>query len=308
MLDIKENVSLAAHSTFQIGGPARYAVAVATVEELQEAIAWARTNKTVWRVLGSGSNLLVSDAGYKGLIIWYRDKQVSVDEESGFVEVGAGALTAVVAGTIARAGLTGFEWAAGVPGTIGGAIYGNAGASGGEMKDVISDVYVVEKSGLKTYTAAECEFHYRDSRFKKTSGVIIGATMRLARAEISGEPIEKIKQTLKYRSDTQPKGLASSGCIFKNYEPVDSECSALVSRGVPENFIAVRRIPSGWLIEHSGLKGHQIGTARVSDVHGNFIVNAGEGRAADIVSLIGHIKQVVREKFGVTLDEEITVV
>ncbi len=308
MLDIKENVSLAAHSTFQIGGPARYAVIVASVEELQEAIAWARTNKTVWRVLGSGSNLLVSDAGYKGLIIWYRDKQVNVDEESGFVEVGAGALTAVVAGATARAGLTGFEWAAGVPGTIGGAIYGNAGASGGEMKDAVREVYVVEKKGLKTYKVEDCGFVYRGSRFKKDAGVIVGATMRLARAENSGEPLEKVKETLRYRSETQPKGLASSGCIFKNHEPTDAEVAALRSKQVPENFLAAHRVPAGWLIEHAELKGHQIGTARVSDVHGNFIVNIGEARAADILLLIEHIKQVVHEKFGVTLDEEITIV
>lgn len=307
MLEIKENVSLAEHSTFHVGGPARYAVAVGSVEELQEAIAWARTNKCVWRVLGSGSNLLVSDAGYKGLIIWYRDKLVNVDEESGFVEVGAGALTAVVAGATARAGLTGFEWAAGVPGTIGGAIFGNAGASGGEMKDAVREVYVLEKKGLKTYKAEECGFVYRGSRFKKDCGVIVGATLRLARAENSGEPIEKMKETLRYRSETQPKGLASSGCTFKNYEPTDGEFAALREKNVPENFLTAHRIPSGWLIEQLGLKGHQIGTARVSEVHGNFIVNEGTARAADIMALIEFMKAKVRETFGIDIEEEITI-
>lgn len=307
MLEIKENVSLAEHSTFHVGGPARWAVIVASVEELQEAIAWAKTNKCPWRVLGSGSNLLVSDAGFKGLIIWYRDKSVNVDEESGFVEVGAGALTAVVAGATARAGLTGFEWAAGVPGTVGGAIFGNAGASGGEMKDAVREVYVLEKKGLKTYKVEECGFVYRGSRFKTEGGVIVGATLRLAHAENSGEPMEKMKETLRYRSETQPKGLASSGCTFKNYEPTDVEFAALRAKNVPENFLIAHRIPSGWLIEQSGLKGHQIGTARVSDVHGNFIVNEGDARATDIVALIDYIKSKVRETFGIDIEEEITI-
>lgn len=309
MLEIKENVSLAQHSTFHVGGAARYAVQVQTVEDLQEAIAWAKTNKVSWRVLGSGSNVLVSDAGYKGLIIWYCDKSINIDEESCYIEVGAGALTAVVAGAVARAGLTGFEWAVGVPGTIGGAIYGNAGASGGEMKDSIREVHVLEKKGLKTYKLDECEFKYRSSRFKTNpGGVIVGATMKCPRAENSSEPMEKMKEVLKYRMDTQPKGLASSGCIFKNYEPTDLEISELQKKNVPESFLAAYRIPTGWLIEQSGLKGFQIGTAQVSEVHGNFIVNIGDANATDILAVIEHVKKVVHEKFGVNLDEEISIV
>ncbi len=308
MLEIKENISLAEHSTFHVGGVARFAVSVQTVEELQEAIAWAKTNKVSWRVLGSGSNVLVSDAGYKGLIIWYRDKSLSIDEESGYIEVGAGALTAVVAGAVARAGFTGFEWAAGVPGTIGGAIYGNAGASGGEMKDSIREVYVLEKKGLKTYKLDECEFKYRSSRFKSNPGVIVGATMKCPRAENSNEPIEKMKEVLKYRMDTQPKGLASSGCIFKNYEPTEEEIPELQKKNVPENFLNSRRIPTGWLIEQSGLKAFQIGTAQISPVHGNFIVNVGDTNAADILAVIEHVKKTVQEKFGLEIEEEISIV
>jgi UDP-N-acetylmuramate dehydrogenase len=307
MLDIKENISLASNSTFHIGGAARFSVVVSSVDELLEAIAWAKEKKCEWRVLGSGSNLLVSDAGYKGLIIWYRDKTVNVDEESGFVEVGAGALTAVVAGAVARAGLTGFEWAAGVPGTIGGAIYGNAGASGGEIKDSIQEVFVIEKGKMKTYDNAACEFRYRSSQFKKFPAVIVGATMRFPRAENSSEPIEKMKEVLKYRSDTQPKGLASSGCVFKNYEPDEKEITTLADKNIPENFLTARRIPAGWLIEHTDLKGHQIGTAQVSEVHGNFIVNVGDACAEDILKLIDFVRARVEEKFGVHLEEEITI-
>jgi len=308
MLDIKENVSLAELSTFHVGGAARYAVSVLSVEELQEAIAWAKTNKVPYRVLGGCSNVLVGDAGYKGLIIWYRDKQVAIDEESGYIEVGAGAITAVVAGAAARAGLEGFEWAVGVPGTIGGAIYGNAGASGGEMKDAIREVYVLEKKGLVTYKVDACGFGYRTSRFKTNPGVIVGASMRLARAEDSNAPLEKMKEVLKYRMETQPKGLASSGCIFKNYELQPGDAARLAGKNIPENFIAAGRIPTGWLIEHAGLKGFQIGTAQVSTVHGNFIVNVGDACAADILALIEHIKKTVADTFGLVIEEEISLV
>ncbi len=307
MLDIKENVSLREHSTFHIGGAAKFAVSVSSVDELLQAIQWAQEKKCPWRVLGSGSNLLVGDAGYKGLVIWYRDKTVNVDEELGFVEVGAGALTAVVAGACCRAGLTGFEWAAGVPGTIGGAIYGNAGASGGEIKDSIREVFVVEKGKLKTYNAATCEFKYRSSRFKNSSTVIIGATLRLTPAENSNDPIEKMKTVLKYRSDTQPKGLASSGCVFKNYEPSDLEIKTFAEKNIPEPFLTARKIPAGWLIEHAGLKGHEIGTAKVSEIHGNFIVNVGAAQAEDILKLIDFVRKGVQEKFDIVLEEEITI-
>jgi len=167
---------------------------------------------------------------------------------------------------------------------------------------------VLEKKGLKTYKLDECEFKYRSSRFKTNPGVIVGATMKCPRAENSNEPMEKMKEVLKYRMDTQPKGLASSGCIFKNYEPTDDEIPELQKKNVPENFLSAHRIPTGWLIEQSGLKGFQIGTAQVSEVHGNFIVNVGDANAADILALIEHVKKVVHEKYGVNLDEEISIV
>ena len=310
MLDIKEDVSLAEFSTFHVGGAAKFAVAVQTTDDLTEAIAFAAAKKISWRVLGGASNLLVNDDGYKGLIIWYRNKDLVIDAELGFIEVGAGAITAVVAGACARAGLTGFEWAAGVPGTIGGAIYGNAGASNGEMKDCVTSVQVFEKGKIKTYDAAACTFGYRDSIFKKQpASVIIGATIKLARAEDSAAPLEKIKEVLRYRQETQPKGVASSGCVFKNCEPTEAEIVVLRAKKVPDEFLRARRVPAGWLIEHANLKGHIIGTARVSEVHGNFIVTTGVGsRAADILALIAHIKQAVRDQFGVDIVEEISIV
>lgn len=307
MLEIKEQVPLSKSSTFQVGGDAAFAAYPTTLDELREALAWAKERALPVRVLGGGSNLLVSDKGFPGLVIFYRDKTVRVDAVTGVVIAGAGAITAVVAGETVRAGLTGFEWAAGVPGTIGGAVYGNAGASGGEMKDTVVRVSVLENDELVTYANEECEFRYRHSKFKNFDAAIVGVELRLQQAENATEPLDKMKQVLKYRQDTQPKGLASSGCTFKNYELSDEEILALREKNVPENFLEARRIPSGWLIEHSNLKGVRVGSAQVSEVHGNFIVNSGNANASDILELIKLIKKTVTEKFGLVIEEEITI-
>lgn len=307
MLEIKENSALGALSTFQLGGAAAFAVTVLSREELQEVLALAAEKGWRYRVLGGASNLLVTEAGFSGLIIWYRDKHVEIDPASGRVIAAAGALSAQVAGMCARVGLAGFEWAVGVPGTIGGAVYGNAGASGGEMKDVVVSVDVYEDGAVRTYTNAQCEFAYRHSIFKSRSAVILSATLQLQHAAEAGDPQKKVLEVLRYRQETQPKGFASTGCIFKNYEPLDSEIEQLAAKGVPEQFLTARRVPAGWLIEHAGLKGEVSGGARVSEIHGNFIVNGGEATATDIETLIERIRARVAETFGVTLTEEITI-
>lgn len=306
MLEIMERVPLASCSTYHVGGPARFGAYAATIEELQEAIAFAAEKKIPYRVLGGGSNLLVSDDGYDGLIIWYKDKSVDVDAEAAVVRAGAGAVTAAVAGVAVRAGLMGFEWAAGVPGTIGGAVYGNAGASGGEMKDSVSVVTVFAGGALQLISNGECRFAYRHSRFKKDGSIIVSVELQLARAEDPRAPEQRMKEVLAYRNQTQPKGAASSGCVFKNYEPQGGETERLAHAGVPAQFLDAHRVPTGWLVEHAQLKGTVRGGARVSDVHGNFIVTERGATAADIFALIAEIKKKVREKFGIEIEEEIT--
>ncbi len=309
MLEIKQKIPLGKLSTFQLGGEAAFGATVTSRSELQEALAYAAARGLRVRVLGGGSNLLVSEAGFDGLIIWYRDKKIEIDPASGRVYAGAGAVTAQVAGMSARFGLTGFEWAAGVPGTIGGAVYGNAGASGGEIKDSVVEVEFFENGRVHVFSGAACEFMYRHSIFKsRRDAIILSATLQLARAENPTAPQKKVLEVLVYRQNTQPKGLASTGCIFKNYEPQSSdEIDALRGRGVREDFLAVRRIPAGWLIEQSGLKGLLVGGARVSEVHGNFVVNEGDARAHDVETLIETVRNGVQAKFGVRLEEEITI-
>lgn len=306
MLEIMEQIPLAPLSTFHVGGAARYGAYANSVEELQEALAFAVEKKIPYRVLGGGSNLLVADDGYPGLILWYKDKTVDVDAENAVVRAGAGAVTAAVAGAAARAGLTGFEWAAGVPGTIGGAVYGNAGASGNEMKDAVSVVTVFDSGEIKLFSRGECGFAYRHSAFKKSGAIIISVELQLSHADSAAAPAAKMKEVLEYRMQTQPKGVASSGCTFKNYEPKKSEILKLAALGVPSKFLDELRVPTGWLIEHAGLKGFSVGSARVSEVHGNFIEAGAGATAADIFALIAEIKKEIREKFHIDIEEEIT--
>ncbi len=305
MLDIKENEPLAKHSTFGVGGNALFGIAAHTVAELQEAITFADEKKLPWRVLGGGSNLLVSDVGFPGVIIWYQNRDLLI--EGNAVIAGAGAITAAVAGASVRAGLTGFEWGAGVPGTIGGAVHGNAGATGGEMKDSVVSVSVLENGEVKKYSAAECKFGYRDSVFKNLPhAIILSATLQLAHAADAAGPVAKMREVLEYRIKTQPKGVPSSGCTFKNVEIEERAVPQLRAFGVPENFLAAHRVPAGWLIEKANLKGAVQGGAKISEVHGNFMVTAPGATAADIAALIDLAKEKVAAQFGVQLHEEIT--
>lgn len=305
MFTIKENESLAIHSTFRLGGIARFATTVDNLNDLQAALVWAKEKNLPWRVLGGGSNLLVSDQGFAGLIIWYADKNISINSD-GTVLVGAGATTALVAGQTVAAGWSDFAWGAGVPGTIGGAVYGNAGANGQETKDVIDEVSVWLDDKIIVFKNFDCQFDYRHSVFKTLNNfVILSARLKLNNfsRELAGQ---RLKEVLRYRVATQPKGLASSGCVFKNYESTPEEIESLVAKAVPPEFLNARRIPAGWLIEQAGLKKRRVNGAEVSAVHANFIVTDETATATDIFALIAIIKEEVFKKFAVQLTEELT--
>ncbi len=307
-MHIEERVSMAQHSSFRLGGAARYAVSCLTEQDVRLAFQWAHKKNIPWRALGSGSNTLVGDNGFNGLVIWFRRAEIIIDEEAHTVTADAGAITAVVAGSASRAGLTGFEWAAGVPGTMGGAVCGNAGASGREIKDSVLAVRAMDTQGsTHDISPDQCEFGYRHSRFKRGDLCILSVTIQLSVAPSLAVSQAKIRETLQYRTDTQPKGVATCGCAFKNYECRDDEILALQAHQVPEHFLARRRIPAGWLIEHAGLKNYQQGGARVSEMHGNFIISDATATAADILAVMAHIKKTVLAQFGVALTEEIAV-
>jgi UDP-N-acetylmuramate dehydrogenase len=299
---VKENILLEEHTTFHIGGPAKYFFATKTKKDLIKAIKVAKKLKLPFFILGGGSNLLVSDKGFKGLVIKMQNSKCKVQnknlafgknlerfaysEKSKFkITCEAGVSLAKLISESLKTGATGLEWAAGIPGTAGGSICGNAGASGESMEDVIKEVEVFDSKTekIKIFKNEDCKFGYRESIFKKNPKlIIISATLQLKKGDRK-EIKKKIKENLNRRIKAQPLKFPSAGSIFKN----------------PSGF-------SAWeLIDKCGLKGKRIGNVKISEKHANFIVNLGSGRAKDVIKLINLAKKRVKNKFGVFLREEI---
>ena len=271
------------HTTFRIGGPAEVFVMPKTVDEVARALEICREEGLSYFVLGNGSNLLVSDQGYRGVIIQMDRNMENITVEGTEIRAAAGALLSSIAVAARRASLTGFEFAGGIPGTLGGAVVMNAGAYGGEMKDVLKEVTIMTGEGeIRVIPASELEMGYRTSIIKRAGYLVLGATISLREGDL--EEIKALtKELSEKRTSKQPLEFPSAGSTFKR----------------PEGYFA------GKLIMDSGLRGYQIGGARVSDKHCGFVINAGDATAKDVVDLMDHVTEVVREKYGVTLEPEV---
>lgn len=305
MISIKENVSMAPLTSFRIGGSAKFYVEVATVEELREALAFAKEKKIKTYILGSGTNLLVSDNGFDGLIIRMKMNAVTISGETLVAEAGAALIKAINAA--AQGGLSGIEKMAGIPGTVGGAVRGNAGAFGTEIKLCVKNVqaFDVEKNELVDFELDDCDFAYRSSVFKKNKNlIVISVALDLKKGDV--EEIKKLtNETIMMRASKGLHGVRSAGSYFMN--PV-TENEKLLSEFEKEKGVPARNntLPAGWVIEQAGLLGKQIGGAAVSNLHANYIVNeTGDARASDVIMLVSFIKQQVRDKFGIQLHEEV---
>lgn len=303
MLNIQENIILAPYTTFRIGGPAKYFVEVGSEEELLEALNFAKKNNLEFFILGGGSNLLVSDNGFNGLIIWLR--VTGYELRDNFFEVGAGTLLSSMINLAAKNNLTGIKWAAGIPGTVGGAVRGNAGAFGGCMQDLVESVKVFDTRKMQavTYNKEDCKFNYRSSIFKENPQLIILSSIFKLNPGDKYEIQKKIKEIIKKRSLKYP-AENSAGSFFKN--PI-VENKELVGEFERDQGIKCKdnKLPSGWLIEQVGLQGKKIGGAMVSEKHANFIVNTGGATAEDVIMLSCLVKQQVRDKFRIELKEEV---
>lgn len=271
------------HTTFRIGGPADVFVMPRTIEEVSKALEICRQEQLPYFILGNGSNLLVSDQGYRGVIIQLDRNMEEITVDGTEIRAASGALLSSIAVAARRASLAGFEFAGGIPGTLGGAVVMNAGAYGGEMKDVLKEVTVMTGNGeIRVIPASELEMGYRTSIIKKAGYLVLGATISLKEGNL--EEIKALTRELsEKRTSKQPLEFPSAGSTFKR----------------PEGYFA------GKLIMDSGLRGYQIGGARVSDKHCGFVINAGDATAQDVVALIDHVTEVVREKYGVTLEPEV---
>lgn len=280
---VLEQEPMARHTTFRIGGPADYFVELGSIEQIRAAIQVCREENLPWFVLGRGSNLLVSDKGYRGVILSiYKDFQ-KTEIQGETVTVQAGVLLTTLSGKVLDASLTGLEFASGIPGTIGGAVVMNAGAYGGEMKDIVRKVTVLDQDGeVRTLTCGEMQFGYRTSLAKKKEYIVLGAELTLKQGE--KEKIREEMQTLKAkRIEKQPLEFPSAGSTFKR----------------PEGYFA------GKLIMDAGLRGAAVGGAQVSEKHCGFVVNTGNATAADVRELMRRVQEKVEEQFGVHLEPEV---
>jgi len=282
MLKIVENESLKRYSTFDIGGPARFLVQVSTMEELEEALAFAEEKRLPVLALGKGSNCLFHDEGFCGLALVNRISFLC-DEGDGVFHVGAGYSFAQLGRTVSKEGFSGLEFAASIPASLGGALYMNAGASGQETKEVISEVTTMDFQGhVSTYAAHHLTFGYRFSSFQKKKEIICSARLRLQPSSLA---YSAMKEKSEYRTKTQPYSEKSIGCFFRN--PVGTS--------------------AGRLIDEAGLKGYAVGGAEVSSLHANFLINRG-GATAEQVRLLAHeIVERVFQHSGILLESEVKI-
>lgn len=284
--ELQENVPLAPYTTFKIGGPARYFLVATTTEQMTQAVHEANAAGIKWMVLGGGSDILVADTGYDGLVIKTELRDLSFDEDAGQVRAGSGVLINAFIQQAAKHGLSGMEFAIGVPATVGGAVWANLGARGSETSEYMLECTVLDEQGqVHTLSNADCDFSYRESVFKHKQYVILDALFQLKK-EDPAEIRARILELSKKRKEQQDIGMECAGCVFRN--PTDQTDMAAAA-----------------LIDELGLKGKQIGGAQVSEIHANFIINTGDATADDVVQLISYIKQQVRDKKGVQLMEEV---
>jgi len=304
MLKIQENISLAEHTSFGIGGPARYFAEVENVEDLKEVIKTAKEKNLEFLLLGGGSNVLVSDAGFSGLAIKVKFEDIKKDI-NGNLKVGAGTVLSKMVTFSKENSLVGLEWAAGIPGTVGGAIVGNAGTPQGEMKDLVKKVnfFDIEKFNLFSLGKESCDFTYRSSYFKGKNNLIILDVELFLENGNSKEIKDTIEKNIKARSGKQPSGK-SAGSFFAN-PVVENESLRIDFEKESGTKCVDNKIPAGWFIEKIDFKGKKIGGAQVSDKHANFILNTGQAKAEDFIILASLIKQKIREKYKVQLKEEV---
>jgi len=301
---LHENIPLAPFTSFHIGGKARYYTEVSGTIELAEAFEYAEENHLVFYVLSGGSNVLFSDQGFSGMVIHITGGGITVSGER--ITVSAGIPLMAVVTKAQGASLQGVEKLAGIPGSFGGAVRGNAGAFGVEIGDLVESVKTLDRSSgmVKEYQNNECHFRYRTSLFKETKNlVVLSATLKLATGD--QEILARvIGETIASREAKHPQSALCAGSFFMNPFVTDQHLLEEFEKdtGHPSKD---GRLPAGWLIDHVGLRGKTIGGAQVSLLHPNYLVNTGHATALDVVTLASLVKMKVRDELHVRLEEEV---
>ncbi len=295
---------MANHTTFRIGGAAKYFCVVKSSDEFLAVARAAKENNIPFYILGGGSNLLVADEGFDGLVIKIKNEKLKIKNENEKLKIicEAGVPFAKVILESTRQGYSGAEWGFGIPGTIGGAIFGNAGRLGQSISQVVVSVKILDKDlNEKIISSGECGFSYRESRFKRTCEIILEADLEFQKKD--GNSIEELLNKAKQVIKKSPP-FPSAGCAFKNHQLKEDD---VLLRSYPELSQRVKggKIGVGYLIEQCGLKGKQIGGAQIWEGHANYIVNIDGAKAKDVLALIKLCKETVKEKFAINLEEEI---
>ncbi|KAB2337420.1 UDP-N-acetylmuramate dehydrogenase [Cytobacillus depressus] len=284
---IKENEPLANHTTMKIGGPADLFIEPSSVENIIKTIEILHEYQVEWTAIGRGSNLLISDSGIAGAVIKLGAGLAHMELNGSELLVGGGYSLVSLSTQISRKGLSGLEFASGIPGSVGGAVYMNAGAHGSDISNILKKAHILFADGkVEWLSKEEMEFSYRTSVLQnKRPGIVIEAAFQLQAGDkdIIFAEMQKNKE---YRKETQPWNFPCAGSIFRNPLP---------------NY-------AGRLIEDAGLKGFSIGGAKVSDMHGNFIVNTGNAKAADVLALIQHIKDTIYDKYTIKIETEVEII
>jgi UDP-N-acetylmuramate dehydrogenase len=299
----KKNVLLAPYTTFKIGGPAKYFYIAKSTTDVIHAAKTAKKYKMPFFVLAGGSNLLVADKGFSGLVILLEVKSYTIVGTK--VEATPGVSMDTLVKETGKRGLAGFEWAGGLPGSVGGAVRGNAGAFGGEIKDNIVSVFAMNTKGnIKTFSQKQSLFSYRDSLFKRKNWIILSAIFRMKKG--NKKTIQAAaKDHIRYRKEKHPLEYPNAGSMFKNCDlkKFSKKLQQELSHVVKVDPFPV--IPTAYLISEAGLKGLRFGKAEVSKKHPNYIINRGGASANDVLRLVAKVKKRIKKKYSVDLEQEV---
>ncbi len=298
---VLRNEPLAPYTRFDIGGPAAVFLQTSSEESFAQALAICTELQAPSLAIGGGSNLIVSDAGFDGVALHFTGAAISVHDTAVHAQSGA-TLQSLVDRTIAS-GLGGLETMTGIPGYVGGAVYGNAGAYGHSIQEVVERVHFTDGSTVRSFTNADCQFRYRESIFKlHKEWFILSTELEMVKAD-SARLAAAAKEIRAVRDAKYPPEMKCAGSIFKNVFLADLPQS--VQAEVPPKLIREGKVPSAWFLEQAGVKGLRRGAIQVASYHANLIYNDGAGSSTDLLAVINEVKERVQARFGFSLEEEV---
>lgn len=305
-MQFQENYPMSKLTTLQIGGPAKLFVAVKTQEELTEAIQYTKQHNLPYLVIGGGSNLLVNDRGVDCLVIKNEISGIDADYLRGVISVKSGVILQELVDYTIHHGLVGLHKLTGIPGTVGGAVYGNAGAYGQTISDHITSIVILrEAKNLITLSQQDCGFNYRDSGFKRNKFTILEISFQLE----NGDPqilTQEAKEVLSKRLVKYPKGIKCPGSFFKNI--VAETLPQEILQRIPQDKVTYGKISAGYLLQAVGAQGQNLDGIEIANYHANLFINKGSGTTKAFYDLAKQYAQKVKEKFGITLEPEVQLI